>query len=492
LFLALDEKYFPGDDNRSSRLDNTSLQTLREIDKQMVDALDMMREAWKLDPAPAAPPMLSFCLHRRARFLAANGMMQAAEEARREAIEVFHKIPFMKWREEHKLLFSKIAFEETEYLRDYGRLNEAAELCLDILGRKPGRERERDVCRLLVNICITKNDLEAAEACAQKMLTKAAEIHPLEDRHYFIAESKLLLANVAEARGELEMAVRLDDEAQEICQGDVSRTMKLLSTEAFNVTRRKLLFSLEQGEWKKALGSIGSIMKIYKDSMDKALTFIAYGRLAPLRKLLRAFAVALRHTGQEAKADAVEREVDEDDLIFSSLRDLALEELREEMQKEGRGGAGGATATTTKKKKNRKQQKRKAAKLKKQQEQQAQEEKEEGTQLAAAAGSLSLDEGKEEKEEEAAPTQAAAAEEEEPEECGVCLDVVLLVEEEEEEGEDEKCADEAALLLICSHVFHRRCLSRWQVKCDEKSWPLTCPMCRGPLVEMEGAKKKKK
>lgn len=70
------------------------------------------------------------------------------------------------------------------------------------------------------------------------------------------------------------------------------------------------------------------------------------------------------------------------------------------------------------------------------------------------------DEGKEEQEEK---------EEEEGQECSVCLGEI-----EAAAGEDEK----GAVLLVCTHIFHGKCLNRWEEMCKVKVFPLSCPMCR--------------
>ena len=191
-------------------------------------------------------------------------MMRPAEEARKEAVEVFQDNSFLKWKEQERRLFLETALIQADYLQNSGRLNEAAELCVDMLGRKPGPEMECSAYRLFVDICIKKNDLRAAEACVLNFLKRATELQQLQERHCFLAESKFLFANVAEARGDLEKAVKLGDEALLICQHDVSGSKKSLSNEMVNVTRRYVLLYTENGEWNNALVYMDPVLHYYE------------------------------------------------------------------------------------------------------------------------------------------------------------------------------------------------------------------------------------
>jgi hypothetical protein len=63
---------------------------------------------------------------------------------------------------------------------------------------------------------------------------------------------------------------------------------------------------------------------------------------------------------------------------------------------------------------------------------------------------------------------------EDEEECAVCFFALYS------EDTDEKEA--ATVRLMCSHVFHDRCLDLWASQCQTKHLSVTCPMCRGSLM----------
>lgn len=147
-----------------------------------------------------------------------------------------------------------------------------------------------------MDIYFKKNDLEAAEACGRKCLKEAAEDSLLGNMQTYIAEANLLLANVAEARGDLEEAVKLHGDAVEICDVDTS-----LSNEMLNVTRRKVLLYAGNGEGEEALSQMGSVSGFLKAQANHSMSFIIYGRMAPARKLLRAIPLVEMNSGSKKK-----------------------------------------------------------------------------------------------------------------------------------------------------------------------------------------------
>jgi hypothetical protein len=166
------------------------------------------------------------------------------------------------------------------------------------------------------------------------------------------------------------------------------------------------------------------------------------------------------------------------------LQEAALEEVREEMAREKEAEAAGTAQVTANKKKKltRKQQKRNAAKRKKKLERQQQDgggatTVEEGD-VAVTLAALSLkdvdEQQEQEQEQEQEQQQQQEEEEEELEECSVCLGNIEL----QQDGEEGN----GAVLLRCTHQFHRECLQRWQAKTIEKGLDSTCPMCRAVIV----------
>jgi hypothetical protein len=331
----------------------------------------------------------------------------------------------------------------------------------------------------------------------------------------------LLLADAAEAQGDMELARGYDEKAKKVPTRRTSEFPGFMACD-----RREAMQLLAVGRPEEAARTLLRASISFRTLSFRGINFTNLCFLRPVMAALKVLIDALIQTGYAehiSDAELTRADVEETEAILAGYWEGVLEETRRELREQQRagrqgeaeaGGGGGAEAKKKSKAAKRKQQKRKAQQQKKaaevaeaaavaaveggagvgvaagqqeqggqgQQAQQQEEEQEEeeddgqsgdgkdGEQAVAAAAAaamavMGLGETKDQQEEE----------EEEEAECSVCLNAI--------EGSD--AANPAGPPLVCGHRYHAFCLRFWVERCTLKCIEPTCPYCRSPLQEME-------